>query len=232
MQKVEARITAIQLDLLGRLTAWIACPEPAVPSPGQFCQAQFSGDDEAVLPVTLMAGEVAKDGYLAVPVLTRLPSSWVPGVTLSIRGPQGRGFSLPENTGRLALAACEETIARLYPLAAQAAERGADISWFTDAPVPSLPTAYELNPLRLLPDALTWADFMVFEVSLARLAGLRRLVGLQGGMIFPCPAQVLVLTSMPCSGQAECGACAVPARRGWKLACVDGPVFDLKELDW
>jgi hypothetical protein len=35
---------------------------------------------------------------------------------------------------------------------------------------------------------------------------------------------------MPCAGLAACGVCAVQTRRGWKLACVDGPVFDLKEI--
>jgi NAD(P)H-flavin reductase len=40
------------------------------------------------------------------------------------------------------------------------------------------------------------------------------------------------MAAMPCSGLADCGVCAVPARRGYKLACKDGPVFDLDELDW
>jgi NAD(P)H-flavin reductase len=40
----------------------------------------------------------------------------------------------------------------------------------------------------------------------------------------------LVVAPMPCGGLAECGVCAVTTRRGWKLACKDGPVFDLGEL--
>jgi len=43
-------------------------------------------------------------------------------------------------------------------------------------------------------------------------------------------AQVLVVTPMPCGGLAECGVCAFTTRRGWKMACKDGPVFDLSEL--
>ena len=232
MPKVEARITEIQLDILGCTAAWIRCPEPAVPAPGQYCLAEIPGDPQAVLPVALMAAELEKDGFLASPLVSSLPTSWVPGASLILRGPLGKGFNLPENLGRLVLAACEDTIARLAPLAVLAAGRGADISWFTDAVVPSLPAAFELNPLHLLPDALKWADFMVLEIGLPRLPTLRRLLGLPAGQGLPCPAQVLVLTPMPCAGQAECGACAVPARRGWKLACVDGPVFDLNELEW
>lgn len=232
MQKVEARIIEIQQDLQGRMAAWIRCPEPAVPAPGQYCLAEIPGDSQAVLPVTLLAGAFAEDGFLALPLGASLPISWVPGVSLYLRGPLGKGFKLPENLGRLALAACEDTISRLAPLAVMASEHHADISWFTNAVVPSLPVTYELNPLHLLPDALKWADFMVLEASLTRLPTLRKQLGLPAGQYLSCPAQILVLTPMPCAGQAECGACAVPARRGWKLACVDGPVFDLSELEW
>jgi hypothetical protein len=43
-------------------------------------------------------------------------------------------------------------------------------------------------------------------------------------------AQVLVVTPAPCGGLAECGVCAVTTRRGWKMACKDGPVFSLNEF--
>lgn len=144
----------------------------------------------------------------------------------------GRGFTLPENPGRLALAACEDSIARLRSLAIQAAAGGADISWFTDAPAPSLPAAHELNPLRLLPEALSWADWIALEVSLLHLPLLRGLLDLPPAQHLPVLGQVLILTPVPCAGHAECGVCSVPAQRGWKLACMDGPVFDLDELDW
>ena len=32
-------------------------------------------------------------------------------------------------------------------------------------------------------------------------------------------------------GQGECGVCAVRTRSGWSLACKDGPVYDLAELE-
>jgi hypothetical protein len=232
MHKVEARIVEIKLDLLGRTSAWIRCPGSAIPAPGQYCLADIPGDPEAVLPFNVMAGEASKEGFLALPMTQPLPPSWVPGISLNLRGPLGRGFDLPQSVGRLALVACEDTLARLYPLAIRAAGRGADISWFTDAPTPSLPPAHELNPLRLAPEALSWADWIALEVSRLRLPVLRQLFGLPPGRPLPCPTQVLVLTPLPCAGQADCGACAVPARRGWKLVCAEGPVFALNELDW
>jgi Leu/Phe-tRNA-protein transferase len=48
---------------------------------------------------------------------------------------------------------------------------------------------------------------------------------------FPCPGQALIHTAMPCAGIAECGACAVRTRKSWRLACKDGPVFDISELE-
>jgi len=50
------------------------------------------------------------------------------------------------------------------------------------------------------------------------------------GGALPCPAQALVHQIMPCGALAGCGACAVETRLGWKLACNDGPVFDLIDL--
>ena len=43
--------------------------------------------------------------------------------------------------------------------------------------------------------------------------------------------QVLIAPPMPC-GLGTCGACHLKAKRGWRCACTDGPVFDLDELEW
>jgi hypothetical protein len=103
---------------------------------------------------------------------------------------------------------------------------------FTDLPLPAVPSLLEAYPLASLAEALEWPDFMVFDLPFARLPELRQVVGLQDGAGLPCPAQVLVTTPIPCAQLADCGACAVPTRRGWKLACKDGPVFSLNQLKW
>jgi len=79
-----------------------------------------------------------------------------------------------------------------------------------------------------LPDLLAWADFLALDLPLEALADL----GKHLPDVLPCPAQALIYTPMPCACLARCGACAVPTRRRWKLACEDGPVFDLRELAW
>jgi hypothetical protein len=42
--------------------------------------------------------------------------------------------------------------------------------------------------------------------------------------------QILIHTSMPCGGIAECGVCALRTEDDWKLICKEGPVFDLREI--
>jgi dihydroorotate dehydrogenase electron transfer subunit len=149
-----------------------------------------------------------------------------------MRGPLGRGFELPASTHRLVLAALGDSVARLLPLAAQAAQNGCAIALFADAPLPSLPASYEAYPSSDLPESLVWADLLAIDLPLQHMVGLRKILGIATGALLPCPAQVLIHVPMPCAGLAECGACAVRTRRGYQLACKDGPVFDLKHLEW
>jgi hypothetical protein len=103
---------------------------------------------------------------------------------------------------------------------------------FTDLTLPILPVALEVYPLASLKEALDWPDFLALDVPMPRMIELRDVLGLSYGSGLPCPAQVLVTTPIPCTGMAQCGACAIPARRGWKLVCEDGPVFDLNSIKW
>jgi dihydroorotate dehydrogenase electron transfer subunit len=232
VRTVEGRITKIFLEPAGGVSAWIECAPGVIPGPGRFCLVNAPADKEAVLPVVVFSGEDSKTGFLAV---GDLPAHWFPGTVLRLRGPLGKGFRLPEGARRLALGVCGETARRLMPLRTLAARQGADIAWFTDAVLPVMPAGDEVNPLRALPEALEWADFLVLDFPLAQLAMLRSLLGLQVKRFtdhLPVPGQALILTEMPCAGVAECGACAVSMRRGRKLACQDGPVFDLESLAW
>ena len=165
------------------------------------------------------------------PAAPPLPLDWTPGMVLELRGPLGRGFRLPAAARRIALVAWGSSPARLLPLVAPALAQGADLALFCRPPLPRLPAALEAQPLNALPEALNWADFMALDASLEELSETFRAVQrAQAFAVLPCPGQVLVDTVMPCAGLAECGACALPTRRGWKLACQDGPVFDWQEI--
>jgi hypothetical protein len=184
-------------------------------------------NDSPVLAVPLFPAEIYPGGFLAAPPV---PQAWGPGTELELRGPSGTAFRLPGEARRLALAGLGESAARLMPLVLDAVRTDQAVTLYTDAPLPLLPSAVEVFPLSSLPEARAWADFLALDVPLDELPGLRRKLDLQPGQPLACPAQALVYAPMPCGGLAECGACAVEGRSGWRLACEDGPVFDLKDL--
>jgi len=225
-------VTEIQLDA-GGLAAWIACPAEAIPCAGQYTLAFDPEDEQEPLATPILPAAISPDGFLAA---SPVPRGWSPGMTLRLRGPLGQGFSLRPASRNVALIALGATAARLMPLVPAALGQGAAVALFTDVPLPQLPSAVEAYPLSSLPELLNWADFMAIDLPNTALPELHLRIGVgsQGGsgheLPLHCPAQVLVLAPMPCGGSAECGVCAVPARRGWKLACVDGPVFDFNEI--
>jgi hypothetical protein len=226
MRNYSGQVTKVQMEPDGSVGAWIGCPIGAIPDPGQYLLAT---DQEAVLATPLFAGQSTSSGFLAAPpILAR----WTPGSMLQLRGPIGHGFNLPETVRRLALVAVGDTISRLMHVATQFLRKNAEIALFTDAPLGPLPTAIEVNPLHILPDSLSWPDFLALDLPLESLPNLRRIFGLARQERLPFPAQALILSPMPCASLADCSICAVRGRRSWKLACKDGPVFSLNELDW
>jgi hypothetical protein len=223
-------VRQVQLNHWGHAGAWIACPQAAIPAPGQYLIGRAIDEREATLGTALFAAGRDEDGFLAA---APIPSVWEPGARLELRGPTGRSLHLPDHTKRLALLALGETPTRLLPFAALALDRPeTSVALFTDANLPWLPAALEAQSLQSVPEALTWADFLAVDIPLQSLAGLRHILGLGTGDRLTCPGEVLIETPVPCGGLADCGACAVPGRRGWKMACKDGPVFDINEIEW
>jgi hypothetical protein len=229
MRTYTGRVIELRLDANSQTEAWVACPLGAVPNPGQYLQALELGNSEASLMWTIYPSEIGGDFFVAA---APIPHDWSPGQELKLQGPLGHGFHLPAAAQHLALAAFGASTSRLLPLAAAALSMDASTAIFTDTPLPSLSSSIEIYPLAALPEALPWADFLALDFPVHKLADLRLCLGLRSDQSLACPAQALILTHTPCSGVAECGVCAVPARRGWKLACQDGPVFDLKDLVW
>jgi hypothetical protein len=226
MKAHTGRIAEILVEYRGEMTARIDCPPSAVPAPGQYTLAE---DPDSILAVPLFLEETLEEGFLAAPPV---PQTWEPGLALRMRGPLGHGFRLPAAARRIALATLENTAARLLPLLKEIIRADGAVALFSPTPLPPLPPAVEAYPLIDLPDAVSWADFLAADVSWESLPELRGCLGLNPGELLPCPGQALVFAPMPCGGLAGCGACAVHTRRGWKLACLDGPVFDLNELEW
>ena len=201
----------------------VLCPQNLIPLSGQHLLAHDLATN-APLPVSVFYAGSAPGGFLIAPPI---PQTWQPGAILSLRGPLGKGFSLPSSARCVALVALGETSARLRSLLTNALEQDASVVLVSDLGLPELPSEVEIQPVSALAEIAQWADYLALDVPRESLLRLQEMsgIGRQVG-----EAQVLVHMPMPCGGMGECGVCAVNVRRGWKLACKDGPVFDLNEL--
>lgn len=235
----------VELYLENGLTGGrLLCPQNLVPEPGEYLLAHDpaflayrglpapvlqvqAGRADAPLPVPVFNAGPVPGGFLVAPPI---PLKWQPGTVLSLRGPLGRGFSLPTSALHVALIALGETSARLNPLLVAALGQSASVAVVSDLDLSDLPSEVEIQPVSALSEVAKWADYLAFDLPREALPGLREKLGLGEQAKVPFEAQALVVTPMPCGGMAECGVCAVPVHRGWKMACKDGPVFDLDEL--
>jgi hypothetical protein len=223
------RVSEIRLEVSGQWEIYLICPGKAIPSPGQYLLASDPTNRTVALGTPLFISEEIAHGFWANPLH---PVSWGLGTSLDLIGPFGHGFTLPRNVQRLGLVAIGETIARIKPIITSLVNAQTSVTLFTDLTLPRLPEAVEISPLVSLKMALDWPDFLVLDVPLSQLNELRDVFGLGDEVRLPCPAQVLITTPVPCAGMARCGACAVQTRRGWRLVCEDGPVFELSSLQW
>ena len=223
-------ITELRLETTGEnrlLSGKITCPPGLRPAPGQYLLASTLSLSDPI-PVALFPSGLEGDELVIAPPL---PSHWTTGAPLALRGPLGRGFRLPPSARRVALAAMDDSPARLLTLAFHSLAQRASVALYTRSIPSGLPPEVEVLPLDLLPEAIAWADFLALDAPLRELPNLRRALGL-GLYAHPaCSVQVLLVMPMPCGGLAECGVCGVPTREGWRLACSDGPVFDWNSLE-
>lgn len=229
MNVARGRLNQIRLDVLGEAEALIECPSRLIPKAGQYLMARSIEDQLAPLSTPLFPTELTDTGFWAA---APLPASWLPGTKLELRGVLGNGFSGYSSARRISVVNICKNPARLLPLILQANQNGAAITLFAEPPLPSLPAWLEINHLSALPELIHWSDFLALDLRLEDLPTLRGRLGLNAAQPLPCQGQALLYTPMPCAGLAECGVCAVPMRRGWKLACSDGPVFNLHSLEW
>ena len=210
--------------------ARISCAGNLIPSPGQYLLAGIASQSDP-LPVSLFSTEFATESGNMPPPLqyfiasAPIPENWTPGTELTLRGPLGRGFLLPSSARKVALVAFDDSPARLQGLMRSALKQGAGVTLVCNSNESHVPDEVEVLPLSALGEVAAWADYVAFDVARENLFELKEMMGAQNQKSVRGEAQVLVRTSMPCGGVAECGVCAVTLKSGWKMACKDGPVF-------
>ena len=206
--------------------ARIACTANLIPSPGQYLLSSSASALDS-LPVSLFSTESMLQGFIAC---APIPETWTPGTGITLRGPLGHGFDLPGNARKVALVPFDVSPVRLRGLIKSALRQAAAIALVCDSDAGSLPDDVEVQPFSALDEVLAWADYIAFDILRDDLPMLRERLGGMKQVSVKADAQVLVYTPVPCGGVADCGACAVNLKYGWKMACKDGPVFDLREI--
>ena len=222
MQSGNGEFVEVYLDGSFR----IGCAPSLVPAPGQYMLAHPAGS-AAPLAEAIFFVDAAPGGFHAAPPL---PDSWVLGKSIDLKGPLGRGFALPNSARKIALIAIDGPGSRLHGLMRQGMNQNLEIALISAEPVFDIPEAVEVQPIQAFRDVVHWADFIALDLEWKNFTGLKDLMeGLE--LIHAVrEAQVLIHTLLPCGTLASCGACAVPVRHGWKMACKDGPVFRLGDL--
>lgn len=210
----------------GMTAARILCAPPQIPSPGQYLLAADRAGNSP-LASALFSARLSTEGFVAEPPL---PPSWQLGTDLALRGPLGHGFSLPSSARRVALIAWDGMPRRLLALIDAALAQQASLTLVCSSPVEDLPLQIEVQPRRALTEVCRWSDYAAFDVDRESLASFRSEFDVDSSRMPAGNAEVLVRAPMPCGGLADCGACAVPARRGTRLACLDGPVVEFGSL--
>jgi hypothetical protein len=210
----------------GGVGCTLALPHSSRPAAGQYLLA-FCAEAGDLLPAPLFPSSLPSYKMtFSAPV----PVGWNAGMTLALRGPLGHGFQLLPGPRRVALAALGDPPGALLPRAQSALAGGGEVALYARGAPPNLPPQVEVLPLDLLPEAPGWAHYLAIDAPLAQLADLPHRLGVHGFHALGCTAQVLARATMPCAGAGTCGVCAVPTRRGWRLACKDGPVFAWEAL--
>ena len=250
MRQTDALITGLDID------GPFACVTLAAPdvasglAAGRFVLADL-GD---TLRSPLFPARLGAKGFDILVPPDHPAARLQPGAAVNILGPLGQGFEVQASVRRLLLVADTAHLPTLLGLAQPKNQVSAKEPGLSAALLLSAPTAAELYPVRLLPPALEvhivtvdgsaghggspldlfpdlaqWADCVCIAGkpdTYPALAHIVREVRLGPGPGF---AQARVVPPLVC-GVGACQGCAVETAHGTRLACTDGPVFDLLTL--
>src|ERR1044071_92795 len=123
----------VELILLdGCRYARLACQENLIPAPGQYLLASDGAD--SILPVSIFYTDSAPGGFICT-----ASGKWTPGETLYLRGPLGRGFTLPTSAGKVGLAAFNGAPTHLRGLIQPALKQAASVVLVCDGNVDDVP---------------------------------------------------------------------------------------------
>lgn len=226
MAIVNSRVLSTSVDCFE-----IECPDGLYFDVGQYFLASSTEILEAAPLVLFPIAKEDRKLKISLP----FPDQWLTGMPLMIRGPLGKGFTLPVAARRIALVhfgISAQHGSVFAPLIESGLNAGGEVVFYGDTLPINLPTAVEVLPLNQVADTWKWADYMAAEIEQSQLDILLQLLMQKTESRLPDQSEVLIHTPLICGGAAECGLCSVKTQKGYRLACKDGPVFSLDDLEF
>jgi hypothetical protein len=232
--KIQTAVVHRVSQRFGLPAITIKTEQPFVFVPGQYLAASSKSENDGQIPHSLFIESSTEN---EISIGSPAPPNWNPGHEIVFRGPLGHGFSLPVMLKRLALIGLDDHPGRLMALLNIARNLNVDIAMAGDfisdpAIARDIPAHVELTNQGHMDDLFSWADFIALDVPSFRIQELNDILQSTSSKAPWGDVQVLIFTSMPCGAIAECGICAVKTIKGYKLACQDGPVFNLKDINF
>jgi dihydroorotate dehydrogenase electron transfer subunit len=175
-----------------------------------------------------------------------------PGDTLDVIGPLGNGFPLPDHIRSLLLVSDSQTIDPLLGQMNRALDAGISVTLALGGsrasmlyPVSTLPPMVEFQAATLdgslghrgpvtdlLPNLLRWADAVCAFGSPSLYRALQIQMEKTRLRAEANYAFGLMTSNRMACGVGACMSCTMETKAGLKLSCVDGPVFDLPEMEF
>lgn len=221
--------------------------EGLVSDDGRAQTTPFDPQPYPVLSVDTGSGEIT---VLAVTngandsTITSTPT----GLEWAVRGPLGKPVTIDPAARHVALIAQGGGIGALIALMRETAERGVRVTLMAGAEnawqlYPSHPLPEGVREMtatddgsagirapvtHLLPQVQDEADILIASGPPKLYADLARM---RTDGLLTIPTTAMVLPQLECRDE-ECGRCSVATESGPKFACVEGPAFDLDEVEW
>ena len=253
MKQIIAEVRSNEEIMPGIHLLWVEAPQiVSEAQPGQFVMVRSGEDHDPLLrrPFSIhRVGESDALGLLfeVVGQGTRWLAQRKAGESVDLLGPLGRGFDV--RSQKLLLVAGGIGIAPLIFLAERTASDGRMVTLLIGAKAAARVYSQHLLPPYIKPITVTEdgsmgqrglvTDLLVGTAAFHREAAqiiacgpismykaISQLPGMEGRSV-----QVSMEARMGC-GFGGCTGCAIETRRGLKLVCRDGPVFELSDLVW
>ena len=252
MKLINARVISNKEVLPNIYLMSAEAPEiAAIARPGQYVMVRCGEGYDMPLRRPLGIHRISKDGISLLYSVIGRGTEWLSqrkaGELVDLLGPLGNGFEVYPSSRNLLLVAGGVGIAPLLPLAEHAKAKGLKFRL-----VIGEKNAAKIYPERLLPagikPVITTEDGSLGQKGMVTDV-LPKFIS-EADQVFVCgplpmyraiakmskklgnkPTQVLLGTVLGC-GVGACLSCSIETKRGRKLVCKDGPVFEFSDILW